>query len=191
MPATDRSRSASMTRHMAVQRHLARPSIEIRGELRAKERRWLEPSGAALDLPVPGSPMLVLVHRKVSEEASGRSAECGGSERREAAKQGPTCKFNDLPRDAGCAWPQRSTTEHDRPPQDSRRNWDGSVLAAQCDVRYVSRSTLESTAVKTIKMTIDERLLKVVDKMTRAYTRKPVAPGEFDIWLSEQDLGTS
>jgi hypothetical protein len=50
---------------------------------------------------------------------------------------------------------------------------------------------LESTAVKTIKMTIDERLLKVVDKMTRAYTRKPVAPGEFDIWLSEQDLGTS
>jgi metal-responsive CopG/Arc/MetJ family transcriptional regulator len=82
---------------------------------------------------------------------------------------------------------------------------------------------LESTAVKTIQMTIDERLLKVVDKMTRArkttrsafirdaleaeirrlriregeirhaegYTRKPVAPGEFDIWLTEQDWGTS
>jgi hypothetical protein len=93
------------------------------------------------------------------------------------------------------------------------------VLAAQCGVRCVSRSTLESTTVKTIQMTIDERLLKVVDKMTRArkttrsafirdaleaeirrqricegeirhaegYTRKPVAPGEFDIWLSEQD----
>jgi len=27
---------------------------------------------------------------------------------------------------------------------------------------------LESTAVKTIQMTIDERLLKIVDKMTRA-----------------------
>jgi predicted transcriptional regulator len=97
------------------------------------------------------------------------------------------------------------------------------VLAAQCGVRCVSRSTLESTAVKTIQMTIDERLLKVVDKMTRArkttrsafirdaleaeirrqrisegeirhaegYARKPVAPGEFDIWLSEQDWGTS
>jgi metal-responsive CopG/Arc/MetJ family transcriptional regulator len=82
---------------------------------------------------------------------------------------------------------------------------------------------VESTAVKTIQMTIDEGLLKVVDKMTRArrttrsafirdaleaeirrqrvledeirhtegYTRKPVAPGEFDIWLSEQDWGTS
>ena len=77
--------------------------------------------------------------------------------------------------------------------------------------------------MKTIQMTIDEALLKVVDKMTRArrttrsafirdaleaeirrqrilddetrhtegYTRKPVAPGEFDIWLSEQDWGTS
>jgi metal-responsive CopG/Arc/MetJ family transcriptional regulator len=77
--------------------------------------------------------------------------------------------------------------------------------------------------MKTIQMTIDERLLKVVDKMTRAkkttrsafirdaleaeirrqriledelrhaegYARKPVAPGEFDIWLREQDWGTS
>ena len=77
--------------------------------------------------------------------------------------------------------------------------------------------------MKTIQMTIDERLLRVVDKMTRArkttrsafirdaleaeirrqrisegeirhaegYTRKPVAPGEFDIWLSEQDWGKS
>jgi CopG family transcriptional regulator / antitoxin EndoAI len=71
--------------------------------------------------------------------------------------------------------------------------------------------------MKTIQVTIDERLLKVVDKITRArkntrsafirdareaeirrqqiredeirhadgYMRKPVAPGEFDIWLSE------
>jgi hypothetical protein len=62
----------------------------------------------------------------------------------------------------------------------------------------------------TIQMTIDERLLKVVNKMTRArkttrsafiredeirhaegYTRKPVASREFDIWLSEQDWDTS
>src|SRR5256886_13478924 len=73
--------------------------------------------------------------------------------------------------------------------------------------------------MKTIQMTIDERLLKLVDKLSRArktsrsafirdaleaeirrqrvrgdeirhvegYTRKPVAPGEFDVWLSEQD----
>ena len=72
-------------------------------------------------------------------------------------------------------------------------------------------------------MTIDERLLKLVDKLTRArrttrsafirdaleaeirrqqiredearhvegYTRKPVARGEFDVWLSEQDWGAS
>jgi CopG family transcriptional regulator / antitoxin EndoAI len=77
--------------------------------------------------------------------------------------------------------------------------------------------------VKTIQMTIDERLLKIVDKITRArkttrsafirdaleaeirrqriredevrhaegYARQPVAIGEFDIWLSEQDWGTS
>jgi metal-responsive CopG/Arc/MetJ family transcriptional regulator len=84
-------------------------------------------------------------------------------------------------------------------------------------------STFESTTVKTIQMTIDERLLKVVDKITRArkttrsafirdaleaeirrqriredevrhaegYARQPVAIGEFEIWLSEQDWGTS
>jgi metal-responsive CopG/Arc/MetJ family transcriptional regulator len=84
-------------------------------------------------------------------------------------------------------------------------------------------STFRSTAVKTIQMTIDERLLKVVDKITRArkttrsafirdaleaeirrqqisenevrhaegYAHQPVAPGEFDLWLSEQDWGTS
>jgi metal-responsive CopG/Arc/MetJ family transcriptional regulator len=72
-------------------------------------------------------------------------------------------------------------------------------------------------------MTIDERLLKLVDKLTRArkttrsafirdaleaelrrervredeirhaegYSRKPVVPGEFDVWLSEQDWGAS
>jgi metal-responsive CopG/Arc/MetJ family transcriptional regulator len=77
--------------------------------------------------------------------------------------------------------------------------------------------------VKTIQMTIDERLLKLVDRITRAqkttrsafirealeaqirrqriredevrhaegYAREPVAPGEFDVWLTEQDWGTS
>jgi len=76
--------------------------------------------------------------------------------------------------------------------------------------------------MKTIQMTIDDRLLKLVDKMSRArkttrsafirvaleaeiqrqrvreeearhaegYTRKPVAPGEFDVWHSEQDWGS-
>ncbi len=75
--------------------------------------------------------------------------------------------------------------------------------------------------MKTIQMTIDERLLKLVDKMSRArkttrsafirlaleaeiqrqrvreqesrhaagYARKPVAPGEFDVWNTEQDWG--
>lgn len=75
--------------------------------------------------------------------------------------------------------------------------------------------------MKTIQMTIDDRLLKVVDKMSRArhttrsafirealeaeihrarireeearhtegYSRTPVAPGEFDIWVNEQDWG--
>jgi metal-responsive CopG/Arc/MetJ family transcriptional regulator len=77
--------------------------------------------------------------------------------------------------------------------------------------------------MKTIQMTIDERLLKMVDKMSRArkttrsafirdaleakirrerireeeirhaegYAHKPVAPGEFDVWLGEQDWGAS
>ena len=77
--------------------------------------------------------------------------------------------------------------------------------------------------MKTIQMTIDERLLKLVDKLSRArkttrsafirdalkaeirrqricedeirhvegYTRKPIARGEFDVWLSEQDWGAS
>ncbi len=76
--------------------------------------------------------------------------------------------------------------------------------------------------MKTIQMTIDERLLKQVDKMSRGrktnrsafirqaleaeirrqrvheeetrhaegYARKPVAPGEFDVWLNDQDWGT-
>jgi metal-responsive CopG/Arc/MetJ family transcriptional regulator len=76
--------------------------------------------------------------------------------------------------------------------------------------------------MKTIQMTIDERLLKLVDKMSRArkttrsafirdaleakirgerireeeirhaqgYAQKPIAAGEFDSWLSEQDWGT-
>jgi CopG family transcriptional regulator / antitoxin EndoAI len=77
--------------------------------------------------------------------------------------------------------------------------------------------------VKTIQMTIDPRLLKAVDKLTRArkttrsalirgaleaelrrervreleaehvagYRRHPVAPGEFDAWLSDQDWGAA
>jgi metal-responsive CopG/Arc/MetJ family transcriptional regulator len=76
--------------------------------------------------------------------------------------------------------------------------------------------------MKTIQMTIDERLLKLVDKMSRAgkttrsafirdaleakirrertreyeirhaegYAQKPAAPGEFEVWLNEQDWGT-
>jgi metal-responsive CopG/Arc/MetJ family transcriptional regulator len=77
--------------------------------------------------------------------------------------------------------------------------------------------------MKTIQMTIDDRLLKLVDKLSRArkitrsafirdaleaeirrerireaetrhaegYARAPVAPGEFDVWLDEQDWGAS
>lgn len=77
--------------------------------------------------------------------------------------------------------------------------------------------------MKTIQMTIDDRLLRLVDKMTRArrttrsafirqaleteirrqhirdeetrhaegYARQPVAPGEFDVWLDEQEWGAS
>jgi metal-responsive CopG/Arc/MetJ family transcriptional regulator len=75
--------------------------------------------------------------------------------------------------------------------------------------------------MKTIQMTIDERLLKLVDKLSQArnttrsafirhalegeirreriredeirhaqgYARKPVEPGEFDVWFSEHDWG--
>ena len=75
--------------------------------------------------------------------------------------------------------------------------------------------------MKTIQMTIDERLLRLVDKLSRArkttrsafirdaleaeirrqkireeearhaegYVRNPVKPGEFDVWLDEQDWG--
>jgi metal-responsive CopG/Arc/MetJ family transcriptional regulator len=77
--------------------------------------------------------------------------------------------------------------------------------------------------MKTIQMAIDDRLLQLVDKMSRArkttrsafirdaleaeirrqriredearhaegYARKPVAPGEFDVWVNEQDWGAS
>jgi len=77
--------------------------------------------------------------------------------------------------------------------------------------------------MKTIQMTIDEQLLKLVDKMSKArkttrsafirdalqaeirrqrtredeirhaegYARAPVAPGEFDVWLNEQDWGAT
>jgi metal-responsive CopG/Arc/MetJ family transcriptional regulator len=75
--------------------------------------------------------------------------------------------------------------------------------------------------MKTIQMTIDDRLLKAVDKLTRerkttrsaiirealqseirrqqtrekearhaeGYARNPVAGGEFDLWVDEQDWG--
>lgn len=75
--------------------------------------------------------------------------------------------------------------------------------------------------MKTIQMTIDEHLLKLVDRLSRArrttrsafirnaleaeirrerlreqerrhaegYSRQPVVPGEFDVWLKEQDWG--
>ena len=81
----------------------------------------------------------------------------------------------------------------------------------------------DSTFMKTIQMTIDERLLKLVDKVTKArkttrsafirdalqaelrrqriredeirhaegYARAPAAPGEFDVWLNEQDWGAT
>ena len=77
--------------------------------------------------------------------------------------------------------------------------------------------------MKTIQMTIDDQLLKLVDQMSRArktsrsafirdalaaeiqrqriredearhaegYARKPVEPGEFDMWLDEQDWGAT
>jgi CopG family transcriptional regulator / antitoxin EndoAI len=77
--------------------------------------------------------------------------------------------------------------------------------------------------MKTIQMTIDDRLLQLVDKMSRArkttrsafirdaleaeirrqriredearhaegYAQKPIAPGEFDVWVNEQDWGAS
>ena len=77
--------------------------------------------------------------------------------------------------------------------------------------------------MKTIQMTIEDSLLKVVDKMSRirrtsrsafirqaleaeirrqrirddearhaaGYAHQPVLPGEFDVWLNEQDWGTS
>lgn len=77
--------------------------------------------------------------------------------------------------------------------------------------------------MKTIQMTIDDRLLQLVDRMSKArkttrsafirdaleaeirrqriredearhaegYARKPVAPGEFDVWVNEQEWGAS
>ena len=77
--------------------------------------------------------------------------------------------------------------------------------------------------MKTIQLTIDDRLLKLVDKLSRArkttrsafirdaleaeirrqkiregedrhaqgYAQKPVTPGEFDVWLEEQDWGAT
>lgn len=77
--------------------------------------------------------------------------------------------------------------------------------------------------MKTIQMTIDDALLKAVDKLSRArkttrsalirealeaelrrerrtaeetrhtegYARRPVDPGEFDVWLDEQDWGAT
>jgi metal-responsive CopG/Arc/MetJ family transcriptional regulator len=77
--------------------------------------------------------------------------------------------------------------------------------------------------MKTIQMTIDDRLLELVDKTSRArktsrsafirealeaeirrqrvreeevrhaegYARKPVLPGEFDVWSDEENWGSS
>jgi hypothetical protein len=36
-----------------------------------------------------------------------------------------------------------------------------------------------------------QRISEGENRHAEGYTRKPVAPGEFDIWLSEQDWGTS
>ena len=76
--------------------------------------------------------------------------------------------------------------------------------------------------MKTIQITLDEGLLRLVDKLSRVrkttrsafirqaleaeirrqrvreeearhiegYARKPVTPGEFDVWVDEQDWGT-
>lgn len=84
-------------------------------------------------------------------------------------------------------------------------------------------SAHDPTFMKTIQMTIDERLLKLVDKLCRArkttrsalirqvlaaeirregvrehecryaqgYARRPVVPGEFDVWVNEQDWSAS
>jgi Ribbon-helix-helix protein, copG family len=91
----------------------------------------------------------------------------------------------------------------------------------QCGLLCGLDSTFGPTVMKTIQMTIDDRLLKLVDKMSRArkttrsafirvalegeiqrqrvreeearhvsgYARKPVTPGEFDVWNNEQDWG--
>ena len=77
--------------------------------------------------------------------------------------------------------------------------------------------------MKTIQITLDEGLLRLVDKLSRVrkttrsafirqalkaeirrqrvreeearhtegYARKPVAPGEFDVWVDEQDWGAA
>ena len=79
-----------------------------------------------------------------------------------------------------------------------------------------------NSRMKTIQMTIDDHLLKLLDQFTRArkttrsafirqaieseirrhrireleeqhaqgYARKPVEPGEFDVWLDEQAWGS-
>ena len=119
---------------------------------------------------------------------------------------GVTFDFNDLDK--------KSTTE-----QTGSRKISASLVV------YNVEQTQQSVthAMKTIQMTIDARLLKVVDKMRKArkttrsafirdaleaeirrqrihenemrhaegYTRAPVRPGEFDVWLNEQDWGAS
>src|SRR5882672_357029 len=96
----------------------------------------------------------------------------------------------------------------------------GTVITRPCcGLECGFDSTFGPTVMKTIQMTIDDRLLKLVDKMSRArkttrsafirvaleaeiqrervseeearhldgYARKPVKPGEFDVWNTEQD----
>ena len=54
--------------------------------------------------------------------------------------------------------------------------------------------------MKTIQMSIDARLLKAVDKLTKVrktsrsafiHRQQPVSSGEFDMWLAEQDWGAA
>lgn len=92
----------------------------------------------------------------------------------------------------------------------------------ECGLESIFLSTSIYIDMKTIQMTIDDRLLKAVDKMCKTlkttrsgfirdaleaelrririreaearhiegYARNPVAPGEFDVWLEEQDWGS-
>ena len=57
-----------MTRHMAVQRHLARPAIEIRGECLAKER--LRRRNSAVTAKEKVNRLSLLIDRSISSMIS-------------------------------------------------------------------------------------------------------------------------